>query len=82
MRLDEVLREKEIAAELLAMDLQKVFNSEAGQRVLAELRKICCYDEHGFVDDARKSDYLAGRRSVFAEIIKKLETKNGSTVQD
>ena len=46
----------------------KVFTSEAGQLVLAELEKFTKSNEANFIPDPRLESYISGRRSVICEI--------------
>ena len=47
---------------------QQCFFTDEGKVVLEELAEFCGANAAPFCDDARKQDYMQGRRSVYCEI--------------
>lgn len=58
------------------VDFRQVFNSEAGQRVLADLAKFCFANESTFHADPRAHAFAEGRREVFLRIQHQLKLTN------
>ena len=55
------------------LEFVKVFDNDAGRKVLKYLAAFAEADNADFIADQRKSDYIQGRRSVVMEIRKILK---------
>lgn len=60
-------------AEQLRKDYSTVFKSEAGERVLIDLKKTCFYDSPTIHDSNNHFAFNEGSRSVVLHILNKLK---------
>lgn len=65
-------------ANLIRNAFQTAFDGEAGRIVLAELAKFAGADQAPFCADPRMQEYMQGRRSVYCEIVKIINSKEVS----
>ena len=63
---------------LIRNAFQTAFDGEAGRIVLAELAKFAGADQAPFCADPRMQEYMQGRRSVYCEIVKIINSKEDS----
>jgi len=60
---------------LIRNAFQTAFDGEAGRIVLAELARFAGADQAPFCADPRMQEYMQGRRSVYCEIIRIINSK-------
>ena len=74
-RNQKIARKQQERRDLVRNAFQTAFDGEAGRIVLAELAQFTDADKAPFRPDARAQDYMQGRRSVYCEIIRIINSK-------
>lgn len=74
-RNQKIARKQQERRDLVRNAFQTAFDGEAGRIVLAELAKFAGADQAPFCADPRMQEYMQGRRSVYCEIIRIINSK-------